>query len=184
MTHIICTIPEYCDDLETFRALHLCSSGDGTFTTCDNDGNHDHCDDEDALSIMDGELEAHKLYHEWVLTHGKDPCDFYYVEYKDKREIEFLAKIRQASSQLELVSVTYEGKERAPEELEEQVASFFDLEGLTIADIADDYSARKVGDGWTISGKLEYMADRAQEDIARDLRAIATKSLRSHIGAA
>ena len=126
---------------------------------------------------MRDEPVYHKRYDEWVLKHGEDPCGLYLVSRKDKREIEFLAEIRKGDAGLELVSVTCDGKERAPEELEEQVALFFNLEGLTIASIEDGYSVKEIDGGWIVTGNFEYVTNRSEDDIVSDLRAIARKAL-------
>jgi len=76
--NIICTIPEYCDDCESWHILHLWgyySSKRTTYTTCDSDGNHEPCTSKEAKQIADSESTAWIEYSKWVINHnGDDPC--------------------------------------------------------------------------------------------------------------
>ena len=85
---IICSIPEYDSDDETYHVTHLWCYTRGkrvTYTTCDSDGSHEPCTAKEADKIIKDSHEAWLGYSHWVIENkGEDPCGEFMVKRKTK----------------------------------------------------------------------------------------------------
>jgi hypothetical protein len=89
MEDVIATVCYFCDDCEppTWHRIHYWCYDDGTYTECDDDGNHDPCDPEDIPTAE--EIDKYWLdYSKWVLEHGEDPLNEFYVKSTEQHGFE------------------------------------------------------------------------------------------------
>lgn len=84
---IICTVPEYWGDSDTFHLKHYWIYTDGKrvrYSHCDSDGNHTDCYARDVPSFAQQD-RAWLDYHRHVLHTGEDPLREYTVKTHDDR---------------------------------------------------------------------------------------------------
>jgi len=80
---IVMELPSWCDDCETWHQEFIWAHADGTYSSCDSDGDHEPIDEADIPSWEEHE-RLWREYTEWVLERGEDPLGNFFVRYSIK----------------------------------------------------------------------------------------------------
>ena len=180
---ITMTLPYYCDDCETWHKQFVWCHDDplNPYTICDEDGDHEACDEADLPTIEEHD-KAWLEYARWVVEHGQDPLDNYYV--KPSRAVRERWQIRvndSVAGPILLAARRDKRTYRTAAELPVRMREYLNLKRMRLADFAtwaELESAQpgiKPGKWWTIL--LDTHAMRSEFSLARELR----KAARSHL---
>lgn len=132
MDDIICTVPEACGERDCpvgWHLAHYWAYGDGTYSVCDSDGNHDACEQSD---VPTGEQQdaAWLDYSRHVAATGCDPLGEFNVPRTTKRKERYTAAFRLSIIGAALVAVRRAGKVVPLRELPQRVADYLEVERL------------------------------------------------------
>ena len=174
MEDILFSIPSYCDDCETWHQEHIWMYDDGTYTSCDSDGDHEPLEAEDVPS----QEEHDRLwceYSQWVAEHGEDPLGNFYVHHSIKVKERWQFKVTKTLVGPRLTGAARARRAYLPTDLPEHVKSFLNLDSSgklgdfntweELHDVLPDIKPGK----WFVA-HLEYDKPRSPALIARELR--------------
>jgi hypothetical protein len=185
MSDIIMTIPSYDDDRETWSQNHVWAHDDGTYTLCDECGDHESLETEDVPSFEEHDRKWRE-YTQWALETGTDPLGNFFVRHSIKTRERWQFRLAKTLVGPRLIDARHAGRRYTLTHLDElpgQVRTFLNLD-----------SSGKLGDFATWDELIELLPDikagrwfvahieedmpRQKDAIARDIRRIARKSLR------
>lgn len=182
MEDILMTIPSYCDDCGTWHQEHIWAYDDGSYTSCDSDGNHDPLDAEDVPSQEEHD-RLWKEYSQWVLEHGDDPLGNFYVKYSSKVKERWQFKLVKTLVGPRLILSRRGTRSYFADDLPKHVRSFLNLDASgKLGDFANwdellavlpDIKPSK----WFVA-HIEYDKPRSQISSTKELRKLVRSSLR------
>lgn len=191
MDDIICTMPEACGEKDCpvgWHLAHYWAYGDGTYSVCDSDGNHDGCDESDVPTIEEQEA-AWLDYSRHVAATGCDPLREFNVPRTTKRKERYTAAFRLSILGAALVAVRRGGKVVPLRDLPQRVVDYLCVERLNGA--AGNLRYRG---GWDelvgldcvtvyrgtarVTFTLDHEEPRAEAAVEADLRKAARRHLR------
>ena len=188
---ILCSRAWYCDDCETYHTEHLWMYGDGSYTTCDECGDHEPFD---ASEVEDycKEAEASWVeYASWVAEHGEDPCGNYLVAHTEKVkedwEVRFTDWIGRSKHGYAVYEARHGDKVYLAGDFSKELAQFLLLtkvggrycidRDVTMEDIRKEAKVEGNGPTYVMTITIEYDKPRDPELIAAELRDLAQKHL-------
>jgi hypothetical protein len=181
MEDILMTIPSYCDDCETWHQEHIWAYDDGTYTSCDSDGDHEPIEAEDVPSCEEHD-RLWREYAQWVVEQGEDPLGNFYVRYSTKVKERWQFKLTKTLVGPRLIGVRRAGRAYTPDELPEHARSFLNLDAsgklgdfATWAELTEVLPEVKPGK-WFVA-HIEYDKPRPEAVTARELRKIARHNI-------
>lgn len=180
MGDIICTIP--CRDAGHWRVRHFWAYGDGTYSECDSDGNHDDIDEEDIPSLDDQHM-AWQEYSAHVAETGEDPLNEFFVKRHVLRREAWRFKISPSILGIVVTQCQRAGKFLWPRELPAHAREYLNLHSSnhsmqdfpTWQSFVEAFPHHTLGAWFRVT--IEHRIPRKPEIIARELRTAARKAL-------
>jgi len=192
MEDIICTVPWCCGESDCpvgWHLEHYWIYDDGTYSVCDNDGNHDECDESDVPTFEQASA-AWRDYSRHVAETGCDPLgEFSGVPRTTKRKERYTAAFRPSILGVQLVSIKRGGKAIPLSEIPQRVIDYLECERRPGAAGSLVFS-----DGWNallaldcvklyrgtarVTFTIEHEEPRSEKVIEAELRRAARRHLR------
>ncbi len=187
MEDIVSTIPYQCDDPDCPHEWHLAHYwvyGDGTYSVCDSDGNHEACEEPEVPDAA-REHKAWSQYARHVLAAGADPLGNYLVPHTVKRTERWSLQFSRSVLGILLVGARRGrgGQWIGPAGIPDHVAQFAGVKPQHIAKrtgpLVTDFEEmpEEVNRAHRWNGTIDNETPRAPHLIARDLRRAARRHL-------
>jgi hypothetical protein len=181
MQDILFELPSYCDDCETWHKEFIWAHEDGSYSSCDECGDHEPLE-ADELPSDEEYARLWREYREWVLDRGEDPLGEFNVRHSIKVNERWEFKLFKSLTGPRLSAARHAKRIYQPQELPEHVRSFLNLSPdnklgdfanwQELIDVLPDVRPYQ----W-FAAHLEEDHSRKPETIARELRQAARKSL-------
>ena len=181
MEDIIMQIPSYCDDCETWHRELIWAYDDGSYSTCEECGDHEPLEEEDLPSQEEHD-RLWREYSHWVLEYGEDPIGEFHVRYSIKVKERWQFRLTKTLVGPRLTDARHAGHAYAQAQLPEYVKSFLNLDAsgklgdfATWDELIEVLPEIKAGKWFT--AQIEYDKPRSKVVVARDLRKVARRSI-------
>ena len=198
---IICSRAWRDDDNETWEIEHLWFYGNGTYSTCDEDGNHEPFpqDEDDSVEAYCADAEASWLtYARDCAETGEDPlCNYNVRRTIEKTEnwviwfTDWIGREQHGYAVIDGRHGSFHSRSHThifePQNFPKPLAEYLFLtnvggrwcmEGVTMEDIRNDAGyVSATGPKYYMKLKIKYTADRNARDVKRDVKAAANKHL-------
>jgi hypothetical protein len=182
MEDILMQLPSYCDDCETWHLNFIWAYDDGSYSICDQDGDHEPLEASD-LPSLDEHDRLWREYTQWVADTGKDPLGNFLVRHFIKVKERWRFKVLKRLTNPALIGAQRAGRSYTQAELPEHVRSFLNLDAHGLLGDFDSWKdliavLPDIKSGKWFTAQIEQNQPRKESVLTRELRSAARNALK------